>query len=98
VVKFGRVAPPWGPGVRALRITVALGLPSTPATTPVMQFHIEITCETAISSKVIYAATVDEITPARAKTKAAALLDLYAWRGANTARILNSKNEVIFKL
>jgi hypothetical protein len=64
----------------------------------VMQFHIEITCETDICSKVIYRATIDEITAVRAKTKAAALLDLYAGRGANSARVLNPKNEVIFRL
>jgi hypothetical protein len=65
---------------------------------PVMQFHIEITHETDISSKVIYLATVDEISPAHAKTKAAALLDLYAGRGAESARVLNPKNEMIFRL
>jgi hypothetical protein len=64
----------------------------------VMQFRIEITSETAISSKVIYCAIVDEISPARAKTKAAALLDLYTGRGANSARVLNPQNEVIFRL
>ena len=64
----------------------------------VMQFRIEITSETAISSKVIYCAIVDEISPARAKTKAAALLDLYTGRGANSARVLNPLNEVIFRL
>ena len=58
-----------------------------------MQFRIEITCETDISSKVIYRATIDEITLVRAKMKAAALLDLYAGRGANSARVLNPKNE-----
>ena len=65
---------------------------------PFMQYRIEITSETDTSSKVICRATVDEISPARAKTKAAALLDLYAGRGANSARVLNPKNEVIFTL
>jgi hypothetical protein len=74
------------------------GFLSPSATISAMQFHIEITCETDISSKVIYRATIDEITPARAKTKAATLLDLYAGRGANSARVLNPKNEVIFRL
>jgi hypothetical protein len=60
-----------------------------------MQYRIEITSETDTSSKVICRATVDEISPARAKTKAAALLDLYAGRGANSARVLNL---VIFTL
>jgi hypothetical protein len=68
------------------------------ATTQSMQFRIEITCETDISSKVIYRATIDEITLVRAKMKAAALLNLYAGRGANSARVLNPKNEVIFRL
>jgi hypothetical protein len=63
-----------------------------------MQFRIEITCETEISSRLIYCAVVDEISPARAKTKAAALLDLYTGRGANSAAVMNPKNEVIFRL
>jgi hypothetical protein len=81
-----------------LRICAALGLLATSSNKAVMQFRIEITCETDISCKVIYRATIDEITAARAKMKAAALLDLYAGRGANSARVLNPKNEVIFKL
>jgi hypothetical protein len=60
------------------------------ATTLSMQFRIEITCEN-ISGKVIYRATIDEITSVRAKMKAAALLNLYAG-------VLNPKNEVIFRL
>jgi hypothetical protein len=63
-----------------------------------MQFRIETTRQTDKSSEVICRAIVDEITPVRAKTKAAALLDLYAGRGANRARVLNAKNEVIFRL
>jgi hypothetical protein len=93
--KSGRLVS--SPGARSVP-SVARGLPFILATTPVMQFRIEITCETDISSKVIYRATIDEITAARAKTKAAALLDLYAGRGANSARVLNPKNEVIFRL
>jgi hypothetical protein len=69
-----------------------------PATRSVMQFRIEITCETEISSKLIYCTIVDEISPARAKTKAAALLDLYGGRGANSAAVMNPRNEVIFRL
>ena len=91
------VAPPWGPGARVLRICAARDS-FHQATTQSMQFRIEITCETDISSKVIYRATIDEITPVRAKMKAAALLNLYAGRGANSARVLNPKNEVIFRL
>jgi hypothetical protein len=63
-----------------------------------MQFRIEITRETAISRKVIYCATVDEISPAHAQKKAAMLLNLYAGRGANCACVLNPKDEVIFRL
>jgi hypothetical protein len=91
------VAPPWGPGARVLRICAARDCIHR-ATTQSMQFRIEITCETDISSKVIYRATIDEITSVRAKMKAAALLNLYAGRGANSARVLNPKNEVIFRL
>jgi hypothetical protein len=64
----------------------------------VMQFRIEITCETQVGSKLIYCAVVDEISPACAKTKAAALLGLYAERGANNAAVINPSDEVIFRL
>ena len=64
-----------------------------------MQFHIEITRETAgISTKVIYRTIIDEMSPAHAKTKAAALLNLYAGRGANSARVLDQKHQELFKL
>jgi hypothetical protein len=52
-----------------------------------MHFCIKIKCET----DTIYRATIDEMTPVRAKTKAAALLDLYAGRGANSASVLNPR-------
>jgi hypothetical protein len=65
---------------------------------PVMQFCIEITRDTTVSSKRIHCSIVDATTPAHAKKKAAMLLNLYAARGANKARVLNPKNEVIFKL
>jgi hypothetical protein len=49
-----------------------------------MKFHIEITRDTAgVSTKVIYRTIVDEMSPERAKTKAGALLNLYAGSGAN---------------
>jgi hypothetical protein len=98
VVKFGRVAPPWGPGARALRISVALGHPRIIAKTPAVQFCIEITRETTVSSKLIHCSIVDAISPLHARKKAAMLLNLYAARGANSARVLNPKNEVIFRL
>ena len=64
-----------------------------------MKFHIEITRDTAgVSTKVIYRTIVDEMSPERAKTKAGALLNLYAGRGANCACVLNPKDEVIFRL
>jgi hypothetical protein len=63
-----------------------------------MQFCIEITRETAASKKVIYCSFVEAISPAHAKQKATMLLNLYATRGANGARVLNPENEVIFKL
>jgi hypothetical protein len=53
-----------------------------------MKFHIEIIRETAgISAKVIYHTIVDEMSPERAKTKAGALLNLYAGRGAKRTRL-----------
>jgi hypothetical protein len=75
------------------------GFLSPQAKQPVMQFHIEITCDAAgVSIKVIYRTVVDEMTPFRAKTKAGALLNLYAGRGANGARVLDQKNNELFKL
>ena len=63
-----------------------------------MKFHIEITRDTSISTKVVYRTTVDEMSPQRAKIKAAALLNLYAGRGANSAQVLDHKNQELFKL
>jgi len=62
-----------------------------------MKFHIEIVRRGG-KTDVIYSATVDEMNPNRAKMKAAALLNLYAGRGANAARVLNDKNEELYKL
>jgi hypothetical protein len=95
--------PPLYPGVPAhenLRGTrAAPGLLFAPATAPAMQFHIEITRDTAgISTKVIYRTIVDEMSPAHAKTKAAALLNLYAGRGGNSAHVLDHKHQELFKL
>jgi hypothetical protein len=63
-----------------------------------MQFCIEITRETAVSSELIHCSIVDAITPSHTKKKAASLLHLYAIRGANNVRVLNPKNEVIFNI
>jgi hypothetical protein len=63
-----------------------------------MKFHIEITRDDGISTKVIYRTIVDEMSPERAKTKAGALVNLYAGRGANSARVLDHKNQELFKL
>ena len=64
-----------------------------------MKFHIEIIRETAgINAKVIYRTIVDEMSSERAKTKAGALLNLYAGRGANSARVLDQKSKELFKL
>jgi hypothetical protein len=57
-----------------------------------MKFQIEIISADAASARVVYRTTVDEMSPYRAKTKAAALLNLYAGR----ARVLNDKNEELF--
>jgi|HubBroStandDraft_5_1064220.scaffolds.fasta_scaffold482496_3 hypothetical protein len=37
------------------------------------------------------------MSPFRARVKAANLLSLYAGRGANSARVLNDKNEELYK-
>jgi hypothetical protein len=44
------------------------------------------------------ARSVDEINPSRARAKATNLLSLYAGRGANSARVLNNKNEELYKI
>jgi hypothetical protein len=61
-----------------------------------MKFQIEIIRADAASTMVVCRTIVDETSPHRAKTKAAALMSLYAGRGANKARILNAKNEELF--
>jgi hypothetical protein len=98
VVKIGALHRPGAPARVRCVSALRWGLLATSSNEAVMQFLIEITFETDISSELIYRATIDEITAARAKMKAAALLDLYAGRGANSARVLNPKNEVIFRL
>jgi hypothetical protein len=60
----------------------------------VMKFHIEI----IHADDVVYRTTVDEMNPYRAKDKAVALLNVYALRGANKARVLNSRNDELFVL
>jgi hypothetical protein len=60
-----------------------------------MKFNIEIVRE---DDSVVYRASVDEMSPSRARTKAGALLNLYAVRGARSARILNDKDEELYKL
>jgi IMP dehydrogenase/GMP reductase len=84
-----------------LRICAAPGLPFTTATADAyaaMKFHIEITRDNGIGTKVIYRTIVDEMSPERAKTKAGALIDLYSGRGANGARVLDQKNKELFRL
>jgi hypothetical protein len=63
-----------------------------------MRFRIEIVRESGASVEVVYQATVDEMSPHRAKVKAAALLNLYSGRGANSARVFNDKNETLYGL
>ena len=63
-----------------------------------MNFHIEIIRDTSISTKVVYRTIVDEMSPQRAKIKAGALLNLYAGRGANSARVLGSQEPRTFQI
>jgi hypothetical protein len=62
-----------------------------------MRFHIEISRADAAGQVVIHGTSVDEMSPFRARVKAANLLSLYAGRGANSARVLNDKNEELYK-
>jgi hypothetical protein len=61
-----------------------------------MKFRIEITRVHNAGTAVVYRGSVDEISPIRAKTKAAALLNRYAHRGATGVRVLNDKNEELY--
>ena len=63
-----------------------------------MRFRIEIVRDDASTTAVIYSTTVDEISPNRAKRKAAALLDMYRGGGAKKARVLNDRHEELFTL
>lgn len=60
-----------------------------------MTFNIEIV---RADGGVVYRVAVDEMSPSRAKTKAAALLNLYSGRGATGARVSNDKGEELNKL
>jgi hypothetical protein len=60
-----------------------------------MKFKIELVRD---NGEVVYHATVDEMSPNRAKTKAGALLNLYSGRGATGARVSNDKNEELYKI
>jgi hypothetical protein len=71
---------------------------STQRALAAMKFHTEITRDSGIGTKVIYRTIVDEMSPERAKTKAGALMNLYAGRGANGARVLDQKNKELFRL
>jgi hypothetical protein len=62
-----------------------------------MRFHIEISRADGAGTVIIHRTSVDEMSPARAKVKAANLLSLYAGRGANSARVLNDKKEELYK-
>jgi hypothetical protein len=60
-----------------------------------MKFNIEIVRD---DGGVVHRVSVDEMSPRRAKTKAAALLNSHAGRGATGARVLNDKGQELYKL
>lgn len=60
-----------------------------------MKFTIEV-LRGAEHEEVLYRASVDEISPKRAKTKANQLLGIWRGRGASRARVLNHQNEEIY--
>jgi hypothetical protein len=60
-----------------------------------MKFNSEIIRD---DGGVVHRMSVHEMSPRRAKTKAAALVDLYSGRGATGARISNDKDEELYKL
>ena len=63
-----------------------------------MKFRIEIIRDSAEPAEIVYRTTVNAMSPRWAQIKAAALLNRYASRGANKARVLNDKNEELFVL
>jgi hypothetical protein len=60
-----------------------------------MRFSIEIIRN---DGEVVYRGAVDEMSSNHAKTKAAALVNLYAGRGATGARVLNEKGQELHTL
>ena len=61
-----------------------------------VKFNIEIANVDGASTEILHQASVDEINPLRARQKAGALLNLYSGRGANSARVLNHKDEELY--
>jgi hypothetical protein len=59
--------------------------------------HIEITRANDGNTVIVHRTSVDEMNPYRARVKATNLLNLYAGRGADGARVLNDKNEELYK-
>jgi hypothetical protein len=60
-----------------------------------MRFSIEIVRK---DGGIVYRVAVDEVSPDHARTKAAALANLYAGRGAAAARVSNERGQLIFQL
>ncbi len=63
-----------------------------------MTFHIEITRTEKAGTTILYRKAVKQMSPHRAKIKAASLLNFFARQGANGARVLNSDGEELAKL
>jgi hypothetical protein len=50
------------------------------------------------NGEIVYRTIVQEMSPSRVKTKAGLMLNVYAGRGATSARISNDKNEVLYDI
>jgi hypothetical protein len=62
-----------------------------------MKFTIEVLLSRGVErEQVLYRASVDEISPKRAKTRADQLLRIWRGRGASRARVLNHQGEEIY--
>ena len=62
-----------------------------------MKFRVEVTRTNGADRVVLHRSFLDAISPHQAKAKAADLSKAHARRGANGARLLNDKNEELYR-
>jgi hypothetical protein len=62
-----------------------------------MKFQIEVTRTNGADKVVLHRSSLDAMSPRQAKAKAAELLKVHARGGANGARLLNDKDEELYR-